>query len=160
MNLEQTKNAAANIRRQMDELKEIEDVLRLAQLCHYTKSLFEHGRFKTEEFKIEPTDKRDRYDVFKISYQYEEQPLYSKGFYTILYCNCVHTQTLEFKDEYTYLMKLIKKEDVSSIIVRKDTTVEDFLGQISDKYKTIYMAYELENDLTVNNTVNKARSKL
>lgn len=160
MNLEQTKNAAANIRKQMADLRQVEDVLLLAQICHYTKSLFEFGGFETEEFIIEPASKKDRYDVFKISYRYKDEPLYSTGFYGLLYRNCKHAQNIEFKDEYTYLMHLVKKEGVSLISVKKDTTIEDFLGQISDKYKTMYLAYELDNDLSVNSAGNKPRHKL
>jgi hypothetical protein len=164
MNLEDTKNELFNIRKDIENLKLLEEIYLLAKFCHDAKNILR--RESTEEIKIYWIDNgRNILQKFKTEYIYNSivgnKHPQQDDLHRQLRVSNGEFRTDEYLEEYKLVAGIMEKKiGDKKLVINKETTPEEFLKQIDPTYPILYTHHFVSRDLTINQLEKKPKTKL
>jgi hypothetical protein len=163
--VEETKNEISNIRQRIADLRLIEDIYLLAKFSQDAKNML--YRSTTDEIKIcvyfyeknilkKFVNKYIYTDMDGKKYPSED------SLYIQLRSSNGDFRTDDYLKEYTQVVSILEKKmgNGDCLILRRDTTPEDFLNQLDPDYAIKYAHYELNKNLSINDSQQKPKFKL
>jgi hypothetical protein len=163
--VEESKNEINNIRQRIADLRLIEDIYLLAKFSQDAKNML--YRSTTDEIKIcvyfyeknilkKFVNKYIYTDMDGKKYPSED------SLYIQLRSSNGDFRTDDYLKEYTQVVSILEKkmENGDCLILRQDTTPEDFLKQLDPDYAIKYTHYELNKSLSINDSQQKPKFKL
>lgn len=163
--IQETKGEISNIRQKIADLKLIEDIYLLAKFSQDAKNML--YRSSIDEIKICVCFYEKnilKKFVNKYNYKSTDGNIYSEEQSLYIQLHCCHGdfRTDEYTEEYNSVVKILEKKmgNGDCIILREDTTPENFLRQLDPEYAIKYLHYGLDKNLSTNDTQQRPKVKL
>jgi hypothetical protein len=162
---DETENEINQIRKQISDLKLIEDIYLLAKFCHDAKNVL-YGN-STDEMKIcvyffEKNILKKF--IAKYTYQSSDGKKYDQedNLYTQMHSSNGEFRTDDYLSEYARIASILEKkmDNGDAIHLHKSTTAEEFLKQIDPEYAIRYYHYNLNKSLDLNENIKKPKVKI
>lgn len=157
----QVKESLASVRKEMANLKGIEDSILLVKFFHDLKNLLTYCN--TEKIEIYQKENEKNFGLkYVMSYRLgvDSGKVCKDTLFSNLRLSRAELKEPEYSQEFERVIAIVEKEKVKLEIITEQTTVEHFMKQFDVRHAINYLKYCLELELQPNNQVRYSNMKV